>query len=828
MLLQNNLASLSNEMGRRKLPSLPSAPISSGTLVSSINTSTATQDLNKYSCKLDYKAAPLKTLAEISYNAGSAISPLVTGSSRTLPLFYREFGSAAQARFIIPKGTSTSNNLSQSSSSTSLLYNNLLYPVDPAIIPGEIFKVDSIKNVKISRPAIMSNAASTTSLLYGNKNSGTQLSKASMETLSHLKYKKELREALNIRRQTLEACEIEANHRQYTINRMLNSGLMPSHRSIEIESIPNVTKCTLPSELIKNVKIVFNNNKLNALPTKNESDLYSFGTKQFVSKYDSQSYLQQQPKMNLKKSVACQFNSCLVNNNNNEEAPSTQILYSLPLTSLRYQLKENQQQKRDSETQTDKTSQTQTDFNVQVFTEMDGNLLFKSAKNLPSIKPNKNYDQRLRKCIKKFDKPRFEFTDIQNISDIENKRREILYELNQRRNKISSMIDLRYLQEEPLIKYPTRFSINSSDYASIVPHYGSLPLIDYPTAATTTAKSRKLYSNAKNRYRNYGSLPRNYERYMSDSKGNELLMNSHLMDGSTSLYNLNQLNNYNSNGYSFPTRSLNYLNASNYSPQIYNSNKQQQQQLPYGVDTTAPPTDYYGGNMLSQFANYLNNQFLLNQQDNVDLNAPQFQQQSQQQIINDRLNAIPSTSIYMSNSEEIPLPQLDYSLNQLWNNPTQPRNFSHVYSRNENNYGKRPFKYPPGDYGNYLHNRAQNLSQLDNLQNFINHNRFNNEMDYYPNPTWNYSPRFQQQKEQRYYSNEQPEIIDGLNRVMQQYSRNSTANLQRPPPFQVTPLMYGQNLTTGRQQQLPYNSSIKGVDEIDYSILKSFPFIDGR
>lgn len=807
----------SNDMGRRKLPSLPSVPMSTASAAlgcTSNTTSTAQGDSNKYSIK----SVPLKTLAEISYNAGTSISPLVTGSSRTLPLSYRESGTASQTRFIIPKAnTSASNNSSRSTSPSTLFYsgNNLSYPNDPAIIPGEIFKIDS-KDIKSSRPTIMSNSAITNSQqLYGNKNA-LPLNKASMETLSQLKYKKELREALNVRRQTLEACEIEANHRQYTINRMLNSGLMPSHRPIEIEAIPLVTKCTLPSELTKGAKIVPQYPKLNAQPTKIASDSYSFGTKQPVSKYDSLSYNPLQQTTNVKKSVACQFDPSFIK----ENQPPMSSIYSLPLTSLRYQLKDDNQRQRDSETQTDKTAETQTEFNIHNYNENDtsSSLLRKKYDSLKILSPSheENYDhQRLRK---RFDKQRFEFTNSQNISDIENKQREILFELDQRRNKISSMIDLRYLQKNPLIGYPAQtFPTTSSDYASTVPHYGSLPRMDYPTT-----KSRLTYSKKSN----YGSLPRNYERYLGGENVYEPSSN-YFMDGSTSLYNLNKLHNYDpNNSYQFSSRSLNYLNSpptTNYLPyqQLRSFDKNKPQQLPYGVDSFATPTDYYAGNMVSQYANYLNNQFLFNQQD-FDLNI--LPPPLNEPFIKERFNAISSAPIDLSNSKEISAPQTAYSnIYSSYNEPQQPLNFSHVYSRNENNYGMRPFKYSPGDYGNYLHNRAQNLHQLDKLQDFINHNRSLYESDYYPNLSQSnyYSPNLLQQ---RYSNIPDPGRIDDLNRVMNQYSRNSSANFQRSPPFQSNnSLLYNEQNLRGRP---PQSYSKKGVDKINY--LKSISFIDGR
>lgn len=846
-------------MGRRKLPSLPSG---SSILASTSNTTSA-QGGPKYSVKssklpysLEYKDIPLpKTLAEITYNAGTSVSPLVTSSSRTLPLSYRESTNTAQTRFITTKASiptanySYSNSSSRSASpSTSLFYSgsNFSYSIDPTIIPGEIFKITS-KNSKSTRPTIMSiNNNTDSQFSSGKKAENIPLNRTSSETISQLMYKKELREALNTRRQSLEACEIEANHRQYMINRMLNSGLMPTHRSLEIESIPSVTKCTLSRNLIKGAKIVPQFPKLNTLPIKLTSDSYSFGTKQPFLKYNVQNYnLQQSIKISEnKKSVACQFDSTV------NEKPITSI-YSLPLTSLKFQLKNDNlkqyREQRDSKTQTDKIAETQTDLPLDAISNNEntqphmsfflkqGNEYSKQHFN-KKLQTQENYDKTLRKCMKRFDKHRFEFTDSQNINDIENKRREVQYELDQRRNKISSMIDLRYLQEEPLIGYSVQpYQISSSDYASTVPHYGSLPRIDYPETSTRSRMSI-INSKVKNRYLNYGSLPRNYERYLSGADFYKpSISNRFVVDGSSSLYNLNQLKNCTSdagirNSYNFPSRSLNYLNQpTNYlSPsarqKLFTSYKQQ---VPYSLDTSTIPTNYYGENMLSQYANYLNNQFLLNQQQEL---YPNFSEESplniKQPFQSDIIPIVDESFDYnlvppltrITNSEALPSPIISYSnMNSLSFykdcQRTNQQNIGHVYSRNENNYGTRPIKYTPCDYGNYLHNKAQSLQQLDNLQDFINHNSVNKNVNqtveaepyhqgnsYFQQPLNNYPPSICKDprlplRYSEICSNPEDSIIDGLNRVMHQYSRNSSANFQRQPA--QSPTLYNDRSSLG-------------------------------
>uniref|UniRef100_A0A183BSX9 PDZ domain-containing protein n=1 Tax=Globodera pallida TaxID=36090 RepID=A0A183BSX9_GLOPA len=80
------------------------------------------------------------------------------------------------------------------------------------------------------------------------------LERADQETHAMLNFKRELRQTLEKRRKLLDLCDIEAGHREYVINKWLHSGILPSrHRSSDIDAIPPVIKCALPSELLANV-----------------------------------------------------------------------------------------------------------------------------------------------------------------------------------------------------------------------------------------------------------------------------------------------------------------------------------------------------------------------------------------------------------------------------------------------------------------------------------------------------------------------------------------------------------------------------------------------
>lgn len=70
-------------------------------------------------------------------------------------------------------------------------------------------------------------------------------------TLARVLLKQELREALSRRMQQLEASEIEANQRQYAIQRHILTGVYP--RSVGLDSAPAQVKCTLPPELVEGI-----------------------------------------------------------------------------------------------------------------------------------------------------------------------------------------------------------------------------------------------------------------------------------------------------------------------------------------------------------------------------------------------------------------------------------------------------------------------------------------------------------------------------------------------------------------------------------------------
>lgn len=803
----------------------------------------------------------------------------------------------------------------------------------PTIIPGATFKkVPYSSNFVSSFPAFENKQVNqcslvntilkkprqkTVSSLIGNK--------ASTETLSQLAFKKELRDTLSkIRSSSLEACEIEANHRHHVINRMINTGILPDvlrRRQIEINSqIPNVIKCTLPFDLIKNVKIVpprlpsynvlkkteifksQNNKNIENISNDNKSknkttyDNFNAQNLQQISKSNYQN-CQYSTKQVLaeKRSIGCQCNLTQKNNTSiQSQKLSTFSQYVIPSTSLKMQLKlEREMQEKnskmvDSETQTIKILEVQTDKHML----NNSNDLFKQSLHLLNIKysPSKN-SKKVKKMLK--NQNRFKFTKSDNHYDIELKQRQLQFELEQRRHeKNISMIDLRYLQEldsENLIQNNSNrlLSNKNNQLYNSSPHinqqYQSQILFD---RNVEISKNKQNNIQNKNNY-NYGSLPRNYERLLGE--------NLHFCQHNNQNYcNRNHYQKQNSFSsipnhleYSLSMQNLNdYNNLQFYTPNICNNGKKQlnRHSRPYkstsNIDKfNSTVDDMYlkqklgqtnmfeeiRPNMLSQYANYLNNQFLLNQSDDPFTNKNQLNDNQSTYVFSGNYNnhmlpasglthltAIQNNHVPLSFEEQqqsIPLvTPFNYELDDSYLLESQqviPSQNS-VYSRYESNYGQRPPAMCMRDYGNYLHNQAQSLQQLDNLQNFINYNYSNqrydpntmystyqkpikfpinstiinnyqtmpnltklkpkhnylccpqqnfNETQHIPRqvqhlnyrlnnsyqfpPGISYLPKNLNRKVKTFYPENYNNKDDGLSRIMQQYSRNSSANFQK-------------------------------------------------
>ena len=771
-------ATPSVEMGRRKLPSLPQPYMGTG----------ANAPVYYTSCAPEPKDASCGTTGGVVFDASTASTTTrLTSAARIQPC--------------------TSGTSSRPSSALGI------HPVDPAILPGATFKVAG----KTKQTIMMPNGE-----LASNKQ--RKLPKMT-DTMSRVMLKKELREVLSKRRDKLDTCEIEANHRQYVINRMLNSGLMPEGRLPELDEIPAVVRCDLPLDIVRNARVVpikrpqvqkkpeaIHKPSMKSEGTSTMNWLEEEGIKQF--------HITSTP--TFKKSIAVQCDAppksvgtstIQTGNYSNYHSLSTSLKQQMFVESSEY----GRSGKKTVETQTDEITDS---LRRKKFPKPSLSSLPQRNTTTTSSGPDlleatqryfEEYDRRLREASQvRLDKQRFNFTD----NDIEYKRQQVLDELAQRREKISSMIDLRYLQQQPYSRLGNQ-PLPSSDYASTVPHYGSLPRIDYP-ARTRISPSSQLrdFTTRRNQSYGYGSLPRNYERYLDSMEQSLMGSSSSRLPGnlSRSLLNLNQtdayLPSYPQNQQRAFTRSANCIDQMAMDDLFLNRQLNQ-----------APMRTTGGGNMLSQYANYLNNQFLLSQRDNYEdpLREPFDLSPPMPPPMEDFSVTYPQAHQYYSTTLDQPVPSYANQLDSSLYGRTGP---SQVYSRTERNYGSRP-THVVGDYGNYMHNRVQNLRQLDNLQDVINHNvgivpdalPTNN----YNPPTFNYQPgpwdngynashnTYQQRRQAlnpSIYDAKYPRE-DGLTKMFQSY---------------------------GRRQRSPYNNlglqsgTISDVDRLN----RNYMYIDGR
>lgn len=124
------------------------------------------------------------------------------------------------------------------------------YGGNPCIQPGIPFQSPSVPS-KSSRATTLLSPRQPISMVGKHYRSPSSVSKLP-STLARVKLKKELKEAVNRRKESLEACEIEANQRQYVVHKMLVTGLLPEPREDEL---PKVIPCLLPVELVEGARI---------------------------------------------------------------------------------------------------------------------------------------------------------------------------------------------------------------------------------------------------------------------------------------------------------------------------------------------------------------------------------------------------------------------------------------------------------------------------------------------------------------------------------------------------------------------------------------------
>uniref|UniRef100_A0A1I7VDH7 Uncharacterized protein n=1 Tax=Loa loa TaxID=7209 RepID=A0A1I7VDH7_LOALO len=597
-------------MGRRKLPSIP------------------TQRAEKVS---ETPPAPVYLISS---------TPVVS------PSLERQYHAQDPRAYSQPTSrTASLSSLSLSSSSATANCRT----VDPAILPGA-----AIINAK---PKLL--LRQTTSAAAGDRStvlgqaSGTKMP----SPLARVLLKKELKEVLERRRESLEACEIEANQRQYIVHRMLITGLLPEYRSVDIDNIPNVIPCLLPVELISGARVVpsevpstTTSVTTTSLPERSSvppsSSSVQIATQEVGISTDDFCL---EPEL---KSVGVQSESSFAAATAYTAIPSS--FYHAAATSLRRQIKHDrlnafttstdatavlQPRLRSTETQTNGTTTYEAHSNrsssrrhcstaSNLFSASEPNLLESTAKYFAE------YDRQLREHGRRL-KNRFAFSDDDPINR-ETRKQRVMDELAQRKEKISSMIDLYAASSFPII-HPT------SDYSSTVPHYGSLPRIDFPTTRSPRSNGRDYINRNRSRHLfGYGSLPRNYERYIERSYGDAQsdhfqslpiptgrydapLRSWHsvtpttaedpILDSRTRLYatrSMNYLDPWLSYQQRLPESSVTFGRPlmkvaydDLYRPQYVSGARAQNFDGPQSL----PNTD-----IISQYANYLSNQFITDQQ----------------------------------------------------------------------------------------------------------------------------------------------------------------------------------------------------------------------
>ncbi|VDM29146.1 unnamed protein product [Toxocara canis] len=685
-------------MGRRKLPSIP------------------TQRAEKAS---EAPPAPI-------YLTSSA--PLLPVTSQQQQAYFTQDPRA----YSRPSSrTASLTDLSRPSSSASSVISSQGYrTVDPAIIPGAAIASDVRPKPPLRQTTTAATGGRPPPVL-------TQASSSKMpSTLARVLLKKELKEVLERRRESLEACEIEANQRQYVVHRMLITGLLPECRPADIDDIPNVIPCLLPIELISGARVIPDGGTAAASTSKTTTSTATATTATAAERFSRPASAQSQtqevgvstdefPPEPRTKSVGTQAESAHLTSR--VYSPPSSFSYHMPSTSLRLQMEHDRYTSsrprvRSAETQTNGLSahdhrrskvtspstcgrrQKSSTSNNHV-SSSDPNLLESTAKYFAE------YDRQLREHGRRL-KNRFMFTDDDPVSR-ESKKLRLMDELAQRKEKISSMTDLSTSANFPTI-HP------SSDYASTVPHYGSLPRIDYPTASTRSSRNRLRDFTYRDPMRaepfGYGSLPRNYERYMDmygyDTGQGGFVQPPHVSTRrydalSRSLHDLNLSSDDNiidPRMRPFTTRSTGYLDrysgvSSRYDllqptrrePMYGNMYAPDVRQQRFEGSQSLPNSD-----MISQYANYLSNQFM----------------SDQQQLMNEYPNQPTSVSdnAYQTSQSAYPATRYDAPLSDshlqavqdplVQPPPVEPYS---AYQASAQNYGmpayQRSAAYQPNGYG---------------------------------------------------------------------------------------------------------------------------------
>ncbi|CAI4228016.1 unnamed protein product [Auanema sp. JU1783] len=454
-------------------------------------------------------------------------------------------------------------------------------------------------------------------------------------TLARVLLKKELKEALNRRRETLEACEIEASQRQYVVHKMLVTGLLPENRE---DDVPRVIRCDLPEEIIRGARVVpvqpMSMHLPSTLPKQQPVEQRKSRDQTTSTSFQVSSTPVVPPKPPAHANISVSSNTAASTVPHHHQQPyfSTSLRQQVETDKYRYA-----QQKRTTETQTDMVTNDDSGgyarvpltkerslsaepyglrnparcFDATVQTQTD--LLEATRKYF------EDYDRQLKELTEKAKlsstKQRsFEFHDDDSLSR-EQRRQQLMEELSRRRERLWQNTQL----PSDALPYRAQFAsaLQSSDYSSVVPHYGSLPRIDYPSTTpqrrdytyrstslvgnnydplsvgssaydplapapsarlsrhqqwTSAGSSTSAISGRQHAY-NYGSLPRNYERCLGQQEPIQIEYEQSFggKPNTRSLFDIHGIDNMkDAYGYNVPdmnnARSLNYLDQMHIQP----------------------------------------------------------------------------------------------------------------------------------------------------------------------------------------------------------------------------------------------------------------------
>uniref|UniRef100_A0A8R1HJY9 Uncharacterized protein n=1 Tax=Caenorhabditis japonica TaxID=281687 RepID=A0A8R1HJY9_CAEJA len=766
-----------NEMGRRKLPSIPpnssafpppaaattnivtthtSIPSTSSAFVDDYNVTLPSDPIvpesllkggsltRKYQQQHQQPQAPVYITSSASRPPSATGGNIFTDSRPTSSL------SMYQNDVILSRPASAASNYTTAST------------INPTILVGAAYSSKPTSHlrqtVSVQQPGVSTSSAVPSASIRSSVGTSSATSRVP-NTLARVLLKKELKDVLNQRKQRLEATEIEANQRHYKVQKMLVTGLLPEKQDDEI---PDVVKCDLPADLVRGVHISMQP------PSPANSTLTP--RKYHPTPVKRSTVLCQSSPRSASKSIACQA----------DETPTAHHHHRTTV-SLRTQLDMERRPhlmtyvgKRSAETQTEMTN-----FESTIPTVRYGSMPKSSRERSASrryreqqqqiynqMPQNHNdlleitkryfedYDRQLREFgerARKHTRNRFEFHDDDDQDNM--RKAQVMSELARKKERLCASCEVLSTAD------PIGSALNpnvpmSSDYSSHVPHYGSLPRIDYPRGTRSdvrdfTFRQQHLPQQPINYAYNYGSLPRNFERYASglppieieneQSFGAPPRNRSNIGYESTSMFNLSDPAYL--GGYEPPI-------ISSQQPRVYD------QISGYANDTTnlnlgqsTATNRVRGSDMVSQYASYLNSQFQTGLQqsaqlpqpmqpitrydapmsdpymtgrmrddniyDNRNLNMNPYQSTSvnpnQNQYYYHSTLLAPKPAImthiaptYNQLSQQVP--QQQPGLSQMPSINLDPLMMSRapaqVYSRNEMNYGSRPAQSSLFEYGN--------------------------------------------------------------------------------------------------------------------------------